>query len=469
MSKDLKQENHELLQKLRLAESMELAYQDEIEHLKETLQAAQTSTNSGDPVRYESYQKELTQLHERLEQADEQVHTLLEKLEESERHRAVLEERLNSAELLLEKSVSEPSLCSSVNSSHPDPKVLMDTVAQLKEDLSKNEASARTTQSKLERQLMEAEEDRGYLQNHIAELERHLCEARGELSDVRAQMEALELQTNTTEKTRGNSVFGEVEDRRIRAEKLVLQQRGEIEELRLSIKKIEAASNHKLMETVRKLEVRYRDRDTKFVDELVAERARLMTENNQLTRRIQQMEELQLDNERNAVKMSKAFNLEGNCQENLIKSLEHRVSVLQRSLTKQSSAADGLRERLLNASLLRRQMQTELWQQIDTATRLSERNKELRKQLEQRENATKSNEVAKTPTHSAGCPETETTSKLLSGELAETNSMGKENAPLKTDEIDEHHLDEARPSRILRSTTHTEVQELELPPSCKTS
>lgn len=48
------------------------------------------------------------------------------------------------------------------------------------------------------------------------------------------------------------------------------------------------------METVSKLEVRYRDRDTKFVDELVAERTRLITENSQLTRRNQQLEELQV-------------------------------------------------------------------------------------------------------------------------------------------------------------------------------
>lgn len=52
---------------------------------------------------------------------------------------------------------------------------------------------------------------------------------------------------------------------------------------------------------------------------------------------------------------------------------------------KKSAAVDGLRERLLNASLLRRQMQAELWQQKDARARLSERNKELLKQLELRE------------------------------------------------------------------------------------
>ncbi|VDP90801.1 unnamed protein product [Echinostoma caproni] len=184
-------------------------------------------------------------------------------------------------------------MCTSIDAGHTDPAVLMEEIAQLKDDLVKTEAAARTTQSKLERQLVEAEEDRVFLQNHISELERNIKELRSELADTRAQLEALELQTNTTEKTRGNSVFSEVEDRRVRAENLVLRQRQIIDELRLQIKKIEAESNRKLVETVRKLEIRFRERDTKFVDELVAERARLMTENNQLSRRIQQMEELQ--------------------------------------------------------------------------------------------------------------------------------------------------------------------------------
>ncbi|VDP96365.1 unnamed protein product [Echinostoma caproni] len=105
MSKDLRQENHELMQKLRLAESMELAYLEEIEHLKEALQAAQLAKDNS--ARPESSCEELMQLHERLEQADEKIQTLLEKVTESERQRMALQERLTAAELLLEKSVSE--------------------------------------------------------------------------------------------------------------------------------------------------------------------------------------------------------------------------------------------------------------------------------------------------------------------------------------------------------------------------
>lgn len=459
MSKDLKQENYVLLQKLRLAESMEAAYQDEIEHLKEALKSAESFRNSGDPARSQSYEDEVKILRERLEQSEEETRTLSQKLDDSERQCAIVQERLASTESLLERLITESSN-TATDSNTPDPIALMDTITGLKEDVSKAEAAYQTMRSKLERQLLESEDDRAYLQNHANELERLLGEARNELGDLRAQFEALQLQTNTTENTRGNSAFSEVEDRRIRAEKLVLQQRREIEELQRNIKKIEFESNNKLMETVSKLEVRYRDRDTKFVDELVAERTRLITENSQLTRRNQQLEELQLDNERNAAKMSKAFGLEGSCQDNLIKTLEHRISVLQRALMKRSAAVDGLRERLLNASLLRRQMQTELWQQKDATARLSERNKELLKQLELREKTIDGGLA--TPVKPTKHTETERTPKPLPSGLVEDNSPEKENASPKMRANVEHHLGR-------QSNVQTEVQEMELPATCKPS
>ncbi|KAA0183493.1 Tropomyosin, partial [Fasciolopsis buskii] len=454
--KDLRQENHVLLQKLRLAESMEAAYQDEIEHLKEALKSAESSRSNGDPARSQSYEDEVKILRERLEQSEEETRTLSQKLGDSERQCAIVQERLASTESLLERLVTESSSNTAADLNTPDPIALMDAITDLKEDVSKAEAAYQTMRSKLERQLLESEDDRAYLQNHANELERLLGEARNELGDLRAQFEALQLQRNTTENTRGNSAFSEVEDRRIRAEKLVLQQRREIEELQRNIKKIELESNNKLVETVSKLEVRYRDRDTKFVDELVAERTRLITENSQLTRRNQQLEELQLDNERNAVKMSKAFGLEGSCQDNLIKTLEQRISVLQRALMKKSAAVDGLRERLLNASLLRRQMQAELWQQKDARARLSERNKELLKQLELRE---KTNDAGlATPAKPMKHAEMERTPS----ELVEKNSSEKENASPRMPSNVEHHLDR-------QSNIQTEVQEMELPASCRPS
>lgn len=50
----------------------------------------------------------------------------------------------------------------------------MDAITDLKEDVSKAEAAYQTMRSKLERQLLESEDDRAYLQNHANELERLL-------------------------------------------------------------------------------------------------------------------------------------------------------------------------------------------------------------------------------------------------------------------------------------------------------
>lgn len=47
-------------------------------------------------------------------------------------------------------------------------------------------------------------------------------------------------------------------------------------------------------ESVQKLETRYRDRDTNFIDELVAERERLVNENTKLSYQVQHLEELQV-------------------------------------------------------------------------------------------------------------------------------------------------------------------------------
>lgn len=99
-----------LLQKLRLAESMEAAYQDEIEHLKEALKSAESSRSNGDPARSQSYEDEVKILRERLEQSEEETRTLSQKLGDSERQCAIVQERLASTESLLERLVTEVSL-----------------------------------------------------------------------------------------------------------------------------------------------------------------------------------------------------------------------------------------------------------------------------------------------------------------------------------------------------------------------
>ncbi|VDO87755.1 unnamed protein product [Schistosoma margrebowiei] len=113
-----------------------------------------------------------------------------------------------------------------------------------------------------------------------------------------------------------------IEDRRIRAEQIVIKQGEQINELKLRLRQTETDAQRKLTESIQKIETRYRDRDTNFIDELVAERERLTNENTKLSYQVQHLEELQLDQERGALKISKAFNLEGNSQGGVISNLE---------------------------------------------------------------------------------------------------------------------------------------------------
>ncbi|RTG81669.1 uncharacterized protein DC041_0004298, partial [Schistosoma bovis] len=175
--------------------------------------------------------------------------------------------------------------------------------------------------------------------------------------------------------------ISEIEDRRIRAEQIVIKQGEQINELKLRLRQTETDAKRKLTESVQKLETRYRDRDTNFIDELVAERERLVNENTKLSYQVQHLEELQLDQERGALKISKAFNLEGNSQEGVISNLERRIKQYKRAQEQSTEIISGLRQRLLDSGQIRRKLQNELWHSIDENTSLSEQISELRKQL----------------------------------------------------------------------------------------
>ncbi|KAF6767692.1 hypothetical protein AHF37_08071, partial [Paragonimus kellicotti] len=305
---------------------------------------------------------------------------------------------------------------------------------------------------------------------------------RNELADTRAQLEAVELQTNCAINTRGNSVFSEVEDRRIRAEKLVLRQSQLIENLRAELKRTQMEAKRKLAEEVQKLEVRFRDRDTKFTDNLVAERTRLLADNRTLTLQLQQMEELQLDNERRAMKLSKAFNFHGDGQEPLISMLERRITILQRRLNEKTALVDGLRERVLKANLLRRQMQTELWSQMDTSTKLSEQiaryqqqklSSETPSNLEQ----TKQTKQGNADASAQSVADRTTPSVSLAGELVQTthdentNPCGEyvQSLSKKTEESKITKAKQVAVDLNQLEMNSGQTSEAELPSNCKTS
>ncbi|CAL8094121.1 unnamed protein product [Calicophoron daubneyi] len=448
----LKQENYELSQKLKLARCKESTYLEEIEHLKESLAAI--SVESRTTERPNNDRTFVEQAQERAELAEENVAKLTEELKAAKRTQLELQERLNFFESRFEASASESSVCSA-EPSGPDRTALLDELSRLKEDMSMAEAESRMMRSKFERQLSESEADRIHLEQYANELNHQLQEARSEACDLRAQIDALELQANAVDNKRGNSVFSEIEDRRIRAENLVIQQRKIIEELRLQINKVEADAQRKAIEIEQKWKTWFRERDTNFTDELIAERSRLVSENSQLSRRIEQLEELQLDNERGAAKMSKAFNLEGNCQDNLVKLLERRVASLQRRLNERAAMIDSLRERLVKSGLQRRDIQNELLHQKDLCDKLTVQLNKTR------------NEAHLSPNNSQGI--------LPRNQPHLSDTVTNENHPplSLTDELAQAVNETKSPSvtskgREFGSATQP-TRPSEMPPGCKTS
>ncbi|CAH8678601.1 hypothetical protein MS3_00004537 [Schistosoma haematobium] len=372
---NLLQENHSLLKKLELKKEMEAAYLDEIEQLRSVITRLQQEKTSISTPRVDDNSLLLCNLEGRVEKSEEKVALLTKELDLAKKREANLLEQLNSFVNKVD-SISECSI------TVPEPhNSLVEEINRLKEELSSKETSNRLEQSKLTRQIQESEDDRQNLQDYIIELDRQLKDCRLELNDTQAQLEALQIQSNSTESTRGNSVFSEIEDRRIRAEQIVIKQGEQINELKLRLRQTETDAKRKLTESVQKLETRYRDRDTNFIDELVAERERLVNENTKLSYQVQHLEELQLDQERGALKISKAFNLEGNSQEGVISNLERRIKQYKRAQEQSTEIISGLRQRLLDSGQIRRKLQNELWHSIDENTSLSEQISGLRKQL----------------------------------------------------------------------------------------
>ncbi|VDO89803.1 unnamed protein product, partial [Schistosoma margrebowiei] len=202
-SLNLLQENHSLLKKLELKKEMEAAYLDEIEQLRSVITRLQQEKSISTP-RVDDNLSLLYNLESRIEKSEEKVALLTKELDLTKKREADLLEQLNS----FANKVDNISECSiTVLEPHNS---LVEEINRLKEELSSKETSNRLEQSKLTRQIQELEDDRQNLQDYIIELDRQLKDCRLELNDTQAQLEALQIQSNSTENTRGNSVFSEV-------------------------------------------------------------------------------------------------------------------------------------------------------------------------------------------------------------------------------------------------------------------
>lgn len=452
----LLQEVHILSKKLELKERMELSYLDEIDQLKHTIEFLQQQVQQQDSRKTPTNEKStVLLLEDRIARYEDQVAELTTQIKVLKERELDLQERLNSVEFRQEGYLSECSI-STLDGHKAENALLIHEITRLKEELTNLEASGHIERSKLERQLMELEDDRNSLQGYTAELERQLKESRSELADIRGQLEAVEIQANSVEKTRGNSVFAELEDRRRRAEQLVIEQRQLIDQLNLRNHQIEADAKRKLTDLMQKQEARFRERDTNFVDELVAERQRLLTENARLMHQVEHLEELQLDQERGTIKLAKAFNVEGYSQASFISSLERRINCLQIRLKEYITTTNNLRQRLIDSGLVRRKLQSELWERNDQI-------EYLRKQLQEKFDSQKENKCPdKSDKKVVKC----TTGHSLGDELKDVKSQTSKKA-LNNDQPQNIHSTVS--SMVEPADSNVNDEKLELPGECPTS
>ncbi|CAH8630565.1 unnamed protein product [Heterobilharzia americana] len=308
-------------------------------------------------------------LETRAEQAEEKVASLTKEVELAKKRESDLQEQLNIYTTKVD-SFFECATNAGVNDE------LGDEINRLQSELSDLKSSSRMEKSKLELQIQELEGDRQHMEEYANELIRQLKDCRSELNDTRAQFEALQIQANSTECTRGNSVFSEIEDRRIQAECLVVKLRKEISELKLSIFQMKAENKRKFTETVQKLELRHRNQDKKLLRDVEAEQEHLITENTKLSKLVQLLKDLQLDHELGVLKVAE---VRGNSQAAITSLLEERVKDLKRAYEESHETITRLRRRLFVSGQIRQTLQDELCYRVDQIASLSSKLNALKK------------------------------------------------------------------------------------------
>ncbi|CAH8656304.1 unnamed protein product [Heterobilharzia americana] len=328
---ELLQERHDLSKELVLKNWMEQEYIDEINRLTLVITELKTEkppavSCSGDCVPL------LCSLETRAEQAEEKVASLTKEVELAKKRESDLQEQLNIYTTKVD-SFFECATNAGVNDE------LGDEINRLQSELSDLKSSSRMEKSKLELQIQELEGDRQHMEEYANELIRQLKDCRSELNDTRAQFEALQIQANSTECTRGNSVFSETE-------------------------------------TVQKLELRHRNQDKKLLRDVEAEQEHLITENTKLSKLVQLLKDLQLDHELGVLKVAE---VRGNSQAAITSLLEERVKDLKRAYEESHETITRLRRRLFVSGQIRQTLQDELCYRVDQIASLSSKLNALKK------------------------------------------------------------------------------------------
>ncbi|XP_053409120.1 protein Spindly-like isoform X2 [Mercenaria mercenaria] len=215
----IEQERHTIQVKLEQKNSMEAWYNEEISHLKQQL--ADRNSNLQETLESEKQQevnrltRQIDELRADLDQAAVVESQLRQRMSETE---DLLKERLNQ---------TEADIGSRTFGTSEEVSILQEEVENLQLDVTSLKSQLIEKKSELNATVSEIENLRGRLVARDEELEDIKCQftsvnnmleqVRMEKLDLNCQLDALRMETSSHRK-KGNSLFSELDDRRVEAE-----------------------------------------------------------------------------------------------------------------------------------------------------------------------------------------------------------------------------------------------------------
>ncbi|VDD83820.1 unnamed protein product [Mesocestoides corti] len=222
---------------------MEAEYMEEIEELKQVIdglrqQLEEQRVDSPPEITTDltlDANRSTVDIVNQINQLQSELELSQKKLHELESENAILRERID----VLEIKESVVLNMTSENATNE----LLEEIDLLKTQL----MAEKSEKQRLHQQIAEKEDDVDAARGQVFELQSTVKSLREELCDVKAEFDGLKLQTGSTDNTRGNSLFSEVEDRRRRAEALVQKQQAFIDKLQHELAYVQAESRRKIV------------------------------------------------------------------------------------------------------------------------------------------------------------------------------------------------------------------------------
>nr|CAH8853072.1 unnamed protein product [Trichobilharzia regenti] len=370
---DMLKLNVTLSRKLKVKEEIQADYLDMIAHLESVIAQLQEEKASTISNVKDSSILSYCQIDD-YETEDAEVTSLTEALNVTKKRVAQLTEQLKALE-----EVAAYNDETSDNDDEVARSAQADEVKRLKDEISKVKTTMEQEKLKHCQRIRELEEGRDSLQKDVTQLERQLKECESKLLDTQTQCEVLKSQPDSTRNERGNSAFSELEDRRRRAEKLIVRQRETISRLKLDLHRSVTENRRKFNEYIAKMAKKYNNDDE--INKLLAERESLLQENAKLMHEVQILEEIELDRNYESVKVAVAFNLVDESHQELMSTLVNRCRALRKKLniTVQNSMKN--RQRLIDITLEKCRLQDKIWHYTNLNSSLSSEIAELQSKL----------------------------------------------------------------------------------------